>query len=234
MDVEVLDDPGTVARRVADVIDAALRVALDARGHATLALSGGSSPWAMVDELASRPLTWSAIDVVQVDERAAPEGSDSRNATHIGAHLAPAVAVGATFHPMPVDDPAAVALEVGAREYDGFLSRVGGVPPALDAVHLGLGSDGHVASLIAGDPVLAVDDRSVALTGEYQGHRRMTLTYPALGAARRLVWLVLGAAAAPAVRRLVDGDPAIPATRLAALGGDRALLVCDRAAAASL
>jgi len=234
MHVEVLDAADAVARRVADLIDAALRGAIDARGHATLALSGGSSPWEMVGLLAARPLPWSAVDVLQVDERVAPTGSDARNRTHIDAHLQTAVGAGATFHPMPVDDPCADALEQGARDYARLVERVAGDPPVLDAAHLGIGPDGHVASLVADDPVLVVDDRAVALTGDYQGHRRMTLTYPALGAAGLLVWLVLGAAVAPAVRQLVDGDPTIPATRLAALGGARAVLVCDRAAAARL
>lgn len=234
MDVVVLADATEVAHHVADRLERAVRDAVTARASATLALSGGSTPWEMVDLLAARTLPWSSVDVLQVDERVAPAGSDERNRTHIDRHLAPAVAAGARFHAMPVDDAAPDALTDGADAYAALLARLAGAPPALDAVHLGLGPDGHVASLVPDDPVLAVDDRTVAVTDEFQGRRRMTLTYPPLGAARSLVWLVLGEAVAPAVRRLVDGDPAIPATRLARAGGERAALVCDRAAAAAL
>jgi 6-phosphogluconolactonase len=102
------------------------------------------------------------------------------------------------------------------------------VPAVLDLVHLGLGPDGHTASLVPGDPVLAVTDRAVALAGPYQGHRRMTLTFPVLDRARRILWLATGAEKKPMLARLRAGDRSIPAGRVSS---ERALLLTDRAAA---
>jgi 6-phosphogluconolactonase len=113
-------------------------------------------------------------------------------------------------------------LEAAADEYERQL------PDRLDIVHLGLGPDGHTASLVPGDPVLEVSDRRVALTGgPYQGHRRMTLTYPALNAARRIFWLVTGADKREALRKLLEGDTSIPAARVE---NDEVTLLADRAA----
>jgi len=122
---------------------------------------------------------------------------------------------------MPVEDP---DLEAAARRYEAEL------PEALDLVHLGLGGDGHTASLVPGDPVLEVRDRDVVVTGEYRGRRRMTLTYPALDRAREIVWLVAGEEKREALRQLLDRDPSIPASHVAA---PVQLVVADHAAAAS-
>jgi 6-phosphogluconolactonase len=114
-------------------------------------------------------------------------------------------------------------LEAAAREYEALL------PERLDLVHLGLGPDGHTASLVPGDPVLEVRDRRVALTeGEYQGHRRMTLTYPAIDEARQVLWLVTGAEKREALAKLLAGDPSIPAGRVA---NENIVVVADEAAA---
>ncbi len=85
------------------------------------------------------------------------------------------------------------------------------IPKSLELVQLGPGADAHTASLVPGDPVLDVSDRAVALTGDCQGRRRMTLTYPALDRARRLLWVVSGADKADALHRLLAGDRSIPA-----------------------
>ncbi|HEX5614069.1 MAG TPA: 6-phosphogluconolactonase [Acidimicrobiia bacterium] len=234
MEVVVLGDPAAVARRVAALVAEAIDAAGSASGRATVALSGGSSPWPMIDELTSYPLPWSALDVVQVDERVASRDSDARNRTRLDRHLAPARRAGARFHPMPVDDPDPARLEAGAREYGRLVARLAGEPPVLDVVHLGLGPDGHVASLFPDDPALDAGAHTVAVTDEHLGYRRMTLTASVLSGARRVVWLVVGDAPSSAVRRLVAADPAIPASLVARGAGDRAILVCDRAAAKEL
>jgi 6-phosphogluconolactonase len=212
--VEVAD-AAAAASRAADEVVAVVREAVAAGGVAHLALSGGSTPWAMLGELAGRDLPWAAVHVWQVDERVAPDGDPARNLSHL-APLVPAVA---TLHPMLVADR---SPEAAAQAYAAEL------PEHLDLVHLGLGPDGHTASLVPGDPVLGVVDAPVAATaGPYQGHRRVTLTYPGLRRARRVLWLVVGADKAAALARLRDADPAIPAGRVAQAG---AVVVADRAA----
>lgn len=217
--VEVCHDADAAARRGAELIAAEARAAVAERGRFTLAISGGSSPWPMFERLAADDaMAWAQTTVLQVDERVAPDGDPDRNWTH-AVDVLPVADVAAA-HPMPVT---AADLEAAAREYEALL------PDELDVVHLGLGPDGHVASLVPGDPVLDVSDRRVALTaGPYEGRRRMTLTYPALDAARRIVWFVVGADPREALERLRAGDESIPAGRVRR---DRAVVVCDRAAA---
>jgi len=222
----VLADAAAAAGRAAAILAAEARAAVEARGRFALALSGGSTPWAMLRALAGEPVPWPQLHVFQSDERAAPAGSDERNWTHLReALLARAPLPPAQLHPMPVDDP---SLEAAAARYADELARVAGAPPALDCVHLGLGSDGHTASLVPGDPVLEVADADVAVTGVYAGWRRMTLTYPALARARRILWLVTGEGKRDALARLRRGDPGVPAGRVRR---DRALVIADRAAA---
>ena len=203
-ELEVLPDADAAARRLARVIGDRARDAVSERGAFTLALSGGRAPWQAFRLLADEALPWSRVRIYQVDERVAPRGDDARNLTHLEESL-PAAAL-PSLRPMPVDTD---DLEVAAAAYAEEL------PASLDLVHLGLGPDGHTASLVPGDPVLEVTDRDVALTaGEYQGRRRLTLTYPALDRARELVWLVTGDEKADALRRLLKGDPGIPAGRI--------------------
>ena len=189
---------GSVA---AEEVSLALRTVLATRGTASLAISGGRTPTSLFAVLAGSALPWSAIDVFQVDERIAPDGHPDRNLTSQKALFS---AVSARFHPMTVD-PVDVA---------GYAARL---PSHFDCVHLGLGDDGHTASLIPGDPVLQADG-PVALTGVYQGRRRMTLTLPVLNRARAVVWLVAGASKRAVVARLLVGDPTIPAGRVTAPG----------------
>jgi 6-phosphogluconolactonase len=172
----------------------------------------------MLSELDPAALVGEGVSIFQVDERVAPDGDPDRNLTAIHAALPDAAF--RRLRPMPVSDP---DLDAAAAAYETRL------PYRLDVVHLGLGPDGHTASLVPGDPVLDVVERRVALTvGEYEGRRRMTLTYPALEAARRIVWLVAGADKRYALARLVEGDRSIPAGRVHA---QDATVVCDRAAA---
>ena len=151
------------------------------QGPFTFAVSGGRTPWEMFAELAAETVPWSNVVIYQVDERVAPPDDPDRNLSHLRKALGTAPA---QVRPMPVNDP---DLDAAAAAYAASL------PEHFDLVHLGLGPDGHTASLVPGDPVLSVTDRLVAVTQPYQGHQRMTLTYPALARASQLLWLITGA-----------------------------------------
>jgi 6-phosphogluconolactonase len=182
-------------------------------------MSGGRSPWAMLailGELEGMP--WAETELFQVDERVASPGSEDRNLTHMVLGLS--MDHQSTLRPMPVTQR---DLDGAARSYESSL------PERFDLVHLGLGPDGHTASLVPGDPVLEVSDRRVAMTGgEYQGHPRMTLTYPALDEARRILWLVTGPSKREPLAKLLAGDEEIPAGRVR---NETMTVVADEAAA---
>ncbi|HET7928973.1 MAG TPA: 6-phosphogluconolactonase [Actinomycetota bacterium] len=216
--LEVVPDAEAVARRAAEVFAAAAREAIAARGRFTLALSGGRTPWRMFRYLAGEDLPWGEVGIWQVDERVAPDGDPERNITG----LAPLIPSGADLRPMPVTEP---DLEATADRYAASL------PEAFDLVHLGMGEDGHTASLVPGDPVLDVIDRDVVVTGEYRGLRRMTVTYPVLDRASRALWLITGSDKAPMVPRLLAGDRSIPSGRV---GTKEQLVVVDAPAAAEV
>lgn len=216
--VEVYPDGQAAAERGAEIVAAAAAAAIAERGRFTLAASGGRNPWVMFEALEGR-MPWEHVTIFQVDERVAPDGHDDRNLTHLLQSLPSGGAVDVRAMPVTADD-----LEDAAAEYEKAL------PQVIDLVHLGLGPDGHTASLIPGDPVLEVSDRDVAVTGEYQGRRRMTLTYPALDRARQILWLVTGEDKVDALRRLREGDESIPGGRVSA---ENALVVADAAAAGS-
>jgi len=228
MQIEILDDADAVAKAAAQLIASDARAAIAARGVFTFAVSGGKTPWVMLQELAAEELPWTQIHLFQIDERIAPEGDKDRNLTHLLESFSGAPIPPENIHPMPVN---AVDAAVGAKEYEQTLEQFCGIPPVLDLAHLGLGPDGHTASLIPGDPVLSVRDRDVALTGLYQGRNRMTLTYPMLNRSRKILWLATGAEKAPMIERLTHGDPTIP-------GGlvkqENAVLLADAPAVADL
>jgi 6-phosphogluconolactonase len=229
VNIEILPDADASARRAAEVIAGDARASVAARGRFVMAVSGGKSPWVMLSELARMDLPWKDVHVFQVDERVAPAGDPDRNLTHLSASLLEhAPLPPSQIHAMPVEKADENDLEAEARAYAKTLESLAGSPPTLDLVHLGLGPDGHTASLVPGDPVLEVTDRDVALTGAYQGRRRMTLTYPVLDRSRRILWLVTGSDKVPALAKLRASDPTIPAGRVRA---DAALVVADRAAA---
>ncbi len=219
IELEVAGDEKAVSRRVAELIAAAGDEAAGERGRFAWAMSGGRSPWAMLailGELEAMP--WEQTELFQVDERVAAPGSPDRNLTHMVLGLS--MAHQATLRPMPVTQR---DLEAAAREYEA------GLPERFDLVHLGLGPDGHTASLVPDDPVLEVDDRRVAITGtEYQGHRRMTLTYPALSEARQIVWMITGADKREPLQKLLAGEESIPAGRVR---NENVIVVADEAAA---
>ena len=227
MNSRVLADSDAVAREGARVIAREARNAAAARGRFVVAISGGHTPWQMLRDLADEQVPWKAVQVFQIDERIAPAGDPDRNLTHLRESLLSHAPLDpGQIHAMPVE---AADPEAAARHYAEELQRVAGVPPVLDLAHLGLGPDGHTASLVPGDPVLDIDDRDVALTGTtYLGWRRMTLTYPMLNRSRLILWLVTGAEKAAILPRLLKGDPAIPAGRVRS---DQALLLADRDAA---
>lgn len=210
MQTEALASDDAVAQRAAAFIAERAQAAVRERGRFAFAVSGGRTPWAMLRALAALPLPWERTHLFQVDERVAPDGDAARNLTHIRASLldhAPQLPA-AHVHAMPVQ---AADLQAAARDYAATLQRVCGAPAVLDLVHLGLGDDGHTASLVPSDAVLAVTGADVALSGPYQGRRRMTLTYPALNRARCVLWVATGAEKRAMVARLRAGDAAIPA-----------------------
>jgi 6-phosphogluconolactonase len=226
MNIEVLADAGSVAEKAASIIAEYAWEAIAARGSFVMAVSGGHTPWIMLRQFAAAHIPWRAVHVVQVDERVAPAGHTDRNLTHLSESLLDHSQLPPDqLYAMPVESP---DLEAAAGSYAATLRTIAGEPPVIDVVHLGLGPDGHTASLVPGDPVLDVDNADVALSGPYQGRRRMTLTYPILNRARRILWVVTGAEKAGMVNRLLDGDRGIPAGRVRS---DRALLLADSAAA---
>src|SRR5713226_1559347 len=225
MNMEVLESADSVAQRAAAIIAEEARAAVAARGRFVMAVSGGHTPWKMLRELADQRMPWADVHVVQVDERVAPAGDPDRNLTHLrDSLLAHCPLRSEQVHAMPVES---ADLETASSQYALTLRDIAGAPAVLDLVHLGLGPDGHTASLVPGDPVLDVTGADVALTGLYQGRRRMTLTYPVLNRSRRIVWLVTGREKAEMLARLCEGDYSIPAGRI---HRDRAMVLADREA----
>jgi 6-phosphogluconolactonase len=214
-DLQVLPDSQSLARAAAAFLAEQARAAVGASGAFRFAVSGGRTPWEMFAELSGEDVPWPEVAIYQVDERVAPPGDPERNLGHLREALGSAPA---QVQPMPVEG---ADLSAAAAAYAASL------PEHFEVVHLGLGPDGHTASLVPDDPVLEVTDRLVALTAPYQGHRRMTLTYPGLARARQLLWLVSGDDKKEALSRLLDGDRAIPAARVEA---EASLVMADRAA----
>ncbi len=229
MEIKVFADADAVAIAAAKIIAAGARTAVAARGKFVMAVSGGRTPWQMLRALASEEVPWRNVHVVQVDERIAPAGDADRNLTHLRESLlSHAPLPPEQIYAMPVESS---DLDAAAKNYAHTLEKICGAPPILDLAHLGLGADGHTASLIPGDSVLEVADRDVALTGIYQKRRRMTLTYPLLNRARRILWVVTGAEKMEMLVRLRAADVSIPAGKIRQ---ENALALADTAAAEKL
>lgn len=200
----------------ADYVAEIAHVAIAANGTFRLAVSGGTTPLVMFNKLAALDVPWENVVIYQVDERVAPLADPARNLTNLQVSFAN---VPVTIKAMPVNND---DLEAGTQQYGREL------PSRFDLIHLGLGSDGHTASLLPGDSVLDVDDRLVALSGPYQGHQRMTLTYPALAQSDQILWLIAGGDKASSLSLLMRADPSIPAGRVV---GAQSLIMADAAAA---
>ena len=229
MKIEVYPDQEAAAGKAAAIIAEHGREAVTSHGRFIMAVSGGHTPWLMLRALSDEQLPWEHVHVVQVDERVAPAGDPDRNFAHLRASLLDhAPLLPNHIHAMPVEAP---DLDRAAAQYAATLRDLAGAPPVLDLVHLGLGPDGHTASLVPGDPVLDVTDADVATTGAYQGRRRMTLTFPIINRSRFVLWLVTGGDKAAPLVRLRDGDQSIPASHVRR---DRALVLADGAAAEQL
>jgi 6-phosphogluconolactonase len=226
---EVFKDADSVAQMAAKTIAADAHAAVAARGQFVLAVSGGHTPWIMLRALAGEDIPWAGVHLFQTDERVAPTGDPDRNLTHLRESLLQRAPLRQEqIHAMPVE---AEDLQTAAAQYATALREVAGSPPVFDLVHLGLGPDGHTASLVPGDHALNVADKDVTITGVYLGRRRMTLTFSAINRARRILWVVTGSEKAEMLRRLREGDVSIPAGRVRR---DQAFLLADRAAAQQL
>ena len=222
----VFPDADAASRAAAGHIADTVRHALQRQDRFLLALSGGRTPGRMFNHLAAQDLPWRRMHLLQADERVAPVGAGERSFTNLQLNLMmQARHPQPELHPMPVE---MADLEAAARSYAGVLTQLGGTPPVLDLVHLGLGADGHAASLVPGDPVLEVRDRDVAITGLYQGRYRMTLTFPLINRARSVLWLVTGEEKAEMLARLCAGDDSVPAGRIQR---QQAVIFADEAAA---
>jgi 6-phosphogluconolactonase len=227
--IKVCPDEHVVAGKAAAIIANAARAAVGARERFAMAVSGGRTPWLMLRTLAAAELPWRQVHIFQVDERLAPAGDPDRNLAHLRESLLDHTSLSPDHvHAMPVE---AAALDRAAEQYARTLRDVAGLPPVLDLIHLGLGPDGHTASLVPGDSVLDVTDADVAVTDHYQGRRRMTLTFPIINRSRFVLWVVTGGEKAEALVRLRDGDRSIPGSRVRK---NDALVLADRAAAARL
>lgn len=227
--VEQHADSSDTARAAARCIAEQADLAVRERGRFAIALSGGRTPGEMLKALAGMPLPWPSVHVFQVDERVAPDGDAARNLEQIRITLIETGALAReNLHPMPVED---ADLEEASARYAARLEQWSGSPPVVDVVHLGLGDDGHTASLVPGDPALECKSQDVAMTDRYRGHRRMTLTLPALDRARQRLWLATGADKSAMLARLIAGDESVPAGRVT---HREAIVFTDRAASVAL
>jgi 6-phosphogluconolactonase len=226
MKIEVFDNPDLAAQKAASFIAGEARKSVELRGLFIMAVSGGKTPWKMLRALADEDVPWKGMHIIQVDERLAPDGHPDRNITHLRESLiGHSPMLPERIHAMPVE---VIDREAAAAEYARTIRDITGSPAIIDLIHLGLGTDGHTASLIPGDPVLNVTDKDVALTGFYQGRQRFTLTYPIINRSRNVLWLITGGEKCEMLQRLLDNDLSIPAGRISR---EHAIVLADKDAA---
>jgi len=225
MEIEILDNSDMVAQKAASIIACEAHKAIALRGRFIIAVSGGRTPWKMLRALADEDVPWEGMHILQVDERLAPEGHPDRNMTHLRESLqVHTPLLPERIHAMQVEekDP-----EAAAASYALTIREIAGSPIIIDLIHLGLGPDGHTASLIPGDPVLDVLDRDVATTQVFQGRRRLTLTFPIINRARKILWLITGSEKSEMLKRLLENDLSIPAGRISQA---QAMVLADKEA----
>jgi 6-phosphogluconolactonase len=225
MDWVAREDVTAVERVAAEFIAQRLTTAAEERGRAILAISGGSTPWGMFERLASQAVPWTYVHLFQVDERIVPPDHDARNWKRFLENPLSLRIPRANCHAMPVN---AEDAELAAAAYSTTLTEYSGEPPVLDVVHLGIGEDGHTASLFNDDALLQERQRWVGVSRRYRNHRRLSLTLPTLNRARLVVWFAVGAGRRAVLTRLRDGDLSIPAGRVQR---DRAVVFTDLDAA---
>jgi 6-phosphogluconolactonase len=199
--------------------------AIAARGVAAIAVSGGTTPAAMLGELAASGADWRHVHVFQVDERLVPDDDERRNMRLVRAAFAQSGVPPANLHAVVA---ASAAPQAVADSYGRELRAIAGTPPVLDAVHLGLGADGHTASLFPGDRAVGAGG-DVALSGDHGGMRRITLTLDTLNRARMRIWLVTGTRKREVVKRMLEPGSSLVANRLQA---EHSVLVLDADASA--
>ena len=230
--LEISANQAQLAQRAADLLASQLVQVLAERQRALLALAGGTTPAAAYRLLGQHPLAWDRVDVLLGDERWVGPQDPSSNARMLHETLlAQGPAREARFHPVPTERATPLASAEAFGEILGQLAP--GDPPVLDLILLGLGDDGHTASLFPGSAAAGVTDRSVAV-GEGKGLERITLTAPVLSAARQVIILVSGAAKQEALRRLLDPSESPLRTPAKLVQPSSPVLVLADAAAAGL
>lgn len=212
MEIRTFQSADEVAKEAAIYIADRIRENIAKKGFFTMAISGGRTPWAMIKALAQEDLPWEKVFLFQVDERIAPDAHPDRNLTQLFKAIEGSkLVLRLNIFPMRVN---AEDLEEACEEYENHIKRMTG-NGKLDLVHLGIGTDGHTASLVPNDPVLEIKDQGVAVTNtEYQGRKRMTLTYPLINQAEKILWVITGAEKAEMLNRLLHLDPSIPAGKI--------------------
>jgi 6-phosphogluconolactonase len=226
---EIFPDPAALARHVAEWMTSA---ALAAKGTFRVSLSGGSTPKTLYgllasDEFRSR-FPWQLVSWYWGDERFVPYDDPASNYRMTReAMLAKAPVPAENIHPIPTDG----TPQDAARRYERTLRQASGATarPLFDVTLLGLGIDGHTASLLPGDPVLEERERWVAVVSHGRPEIRITMTYPALDSSRRVAFLVTGREKAAILQTIRAGGSQVPAARVRPLG--ELIWFVDRAAA---
>ena len=217
-------DAESAAFEAARHIEKIARELLYKKPLVSIAFSGGTTPAAMFQHLSAMRLDWGRIHIFQVDERIAPPGDAARNSTEFQKLLLERVPLPvAQFHPMPVE---AGDLQKAAMDYAAELRTIMGDPPQIDILHLGIGADGHTASLLVGDDVYQRKS-DVIVSAELGGYRRMTLNFQVLNNAQHIVWLITGSSKRKMLKRMLEKDEDIPAGRVSQAN---AVVVADSAA----